>query len=124
MRSTPAMSNEEKKVNKPMIENSDRGVTLNKSLAWTIGCGLIGAGLYVGTTIATLSTQMNDVSTRSELAAKERAQIESRVRGLENSQAQSGARFDAMFESLQEVKNEARETNRLLRQVLQGRLQD
>ena len=41
-----------------MIENSDRGITLNKQLAWTIGVGLICAGLYVGLTIATLSTQM------------------------------------------------------------------
>ena len=36
-----------------MIESSDRGITLNKQLAWTIGGGLIGAGLYVGLTIAT-----------------------------------------------------------------------
>mgnify|MGYP007068919649 CR=1 FL=1 len=27
---------------KPMIENSDHGITLNKQLAWTIGGGLIG----------------------------------------------------------------------------------
>ncbi len=43
---------------RPMIESSDRGITLNKQLAWTIGVGLIGAGLYVGLTIATLSTQV------------------------------------------------------------------
>lgn len=29
---------------RPVIENSDRGITLNKQLAWTIGGGLIGAG--------------------------------------------------------------------------------
>lgn len=29
------------------IENSDRGITLNKQLAWTVGCGLIGAGASV-----------------------------------------------------------------------------
>lgn len=42
------------------IENSDRGVTLNKSLAWTVGCGLIGAGLYVGLSIATMTTKLDE----------------------------------------------------------------
>ena len=37
-----------------MIENSNRGITLNKSLAWTVACGLVGAGLWVGIQVATL----------------------------------------------------------------------
>ena len=37
-----------------MIENSDRGITLNKSFAWTMACGLVGAGLWVGIQVATL----------------------------------------------------------------------
>ncbi len=37
-----------------MIENSDRGITLNKSLAWIVACGLVGAGLWVGIQVATL----------------------------------------------------------------------
>jgi len=30
-------------MNRPMIENSDRGITINKSLAWTMVAGLLGA---------------------------------------------------------------------------------
>jgi len=108
-------------VRRQMIENSDRGVTLNKSLAWTIGCGLIGAGLYAGLNMATLTTRLDDVSSRSAMATQDRSQIEVRVRLLENAQSQSTARFESLFQSLQELKTDQRESNRLLRQLLQER---
>jgi len=108
-------------VSRHIIENSDRGITLNKSLAWTIGCGLIGAGLYAGLNMATLTTRLDDVSSRSAMATQDRSQLEVRVRLLENAQSQSTARFESLFQSLQELKTDQRESNRLLRQLLQGR---
>lgn len=70
-----------------MIENSDRGITINKQLAWTIGVGLICAGLYVGLTIATLSTQMEQIRAAWIEAGIARTEIEARVRAVEINQA-------------------------------------
>ena len=65
-----------------MIESSDRGITLNKNLAWTIGCGLIGSGLYVGLTIATLSTQVAQSRDAWAEAMLARQQLETQNRAL------------------------------------------
>jgi hypothetical protein len=102
-------------------ENGDLGVTLNKTLAWTIGTGLIAAGLYAGLNMATLTTRLDEVSTNATIATLDRSQIEVRVRLLENAQSQSTARFESLFQSLQELKSDQRESNRLLREILQGR---
>ena len=74
-----------------VIENSDRGITLNKQLAWTIGGGLIGAGLYVGLTIATLSTQVAQSRDAWQEATLARQQLETRVRVVEIAQASQTA---------------------------------
>lgn len=42
-----------------------------------------------------------------------------RLRTLEAWQAQGGARFDALYQSLQDVKQEQRDGNNLLRELLQ-----
>lgn len=104
-----------------MIENSDRGITLNKSLAWTMAGGLIGAGLYVGLQIATLSSGLDEMARSSVEARNSRAQIEGRVRVLENGAAQSRVQFDALYQSLQEIKTDQRESNELLRQLLNSK---
>ena len=70
-----------------MIESSDRGITLNKNLAWTIGGGLIGSGLYIGLTIATLSTQVAQSRDAWHEATLARQQLETRVRAVEIAQA-------------------------------------
>lgn len=35
-------------MNKQMIENSERGITIAKPLAWTMLVGLVGAGWFLG----------------------------------------------------------------------------
>ncbi len=54
-----------------MIENSDRGITLNKSLAWTIGASLVAGGLWIGVQVTSLAgdiqvmnSQYNELSVR------------------------------------------------------------
>jgi hypothetical protein len=69
------------------IENDNRGITLNRSLAWTVGTGLIGAGLYVGFTIASLTASVDAQAFQIGEGRESRAQIELRVRHLENSAA-------------------------------------
>lgn len=104
-----------------MIENSDRGITLNKTLAWTIGVGLILAGIYVGTQVATLSRGLDEMARTAVSATQSRAQLDSRVNALEISAGQSRVQFDTLYKSLQEIKTDQRESNALLRQLLNGK---
>jgi len=101
-----------------MIENSDRGITLNKGLAWTVGTGLIGAGLYVGLTIANLTSAMDNQNDQISEARDSRANIEVRVRALENGAAGTAVQFRNLSSGLEEVKAAQRETNTLLRQLV------
>ncbi|MBI6628313.1 hypothetical protein JAO82_00325 [Pontibaca sp. S1109L] len=86
-----------------MIENSDRGITLNKALAWTMASGLIAAGLYVGLQVATLSTRIDEASRASLAATGERQQIEVRVRSLEQSKARDDERFAHILAMLSRI---------------------
>lgn len=101
-----------------VIENSDRGITLNKGLAWTVGTGLIGAGVYVGITIASLTTALDSQNDQISEARQSRSGIEMRVRVLENNAAGSEVQFRNLSSGLEEVKAAQRETNALLRQLV------
>lgn len=57
---------------RPMIENSDRGITLNKSLAWTMATGLLLAGLWLGVQMTELKSAVEDLGTRQ---AEDRLEI-------------------------------------------------
>jgi chromosome segregation ATPase len=106
---------------KPMIENSDRGITLAKPLAWTMLVSVIGAVWYGGGVVASLNQSTQNVL--GSLAAIQAAsvQVEGRVRALENNASRQDARFEALKQSLDEVKEQGRETNTLLRQLMQGK---
>lgn len=110
---------------RPMIENSDRGLTINKSLAWTMLVALVGLVWYGGSTItglenATSSLTLALADTKILIAAERQAatSLESRVRTLENSATRQDARFDALSRSLEELKAESRQTNDLLRRLV------
>lgn len=105
---------------KPMIENSDRGITLAKPLAWTMLVSVVGAVWYGGSTVASLSQSTQGVITALAAMQSASAQVEGRVRALENNASRQDARFDGLKQSLDEVKSQQRETNDLLRQILQG----
>jgi septal ring factor EnvC (AmiA/AmiB activator) len=113
-------------VNKPMIENSERGVTLNKTLAWSLLVSLISLVWYGGTTVSNLQNATNSVSKTladmRELNALDRrnaVELEARIRQLENNASRTSAEFSALKEGLDEVKQAQRETNMLLRQLAQ-----
>lgn len=42
-------------MNKPAIESDDRGVTINKSLAWSMVGGLMAVGIWIGVEITRTS---------------------------------------------------------------------
>lgn len=112
-------------MNKPMIENSERGITLNKTLAWGMLLSLISLVWFGGTTVANLKSSTDNLATAitetRDIAAEDRraaALIEARVRALETNASRTGAEFNALRQSLDEVKSAQRETNELLRRVL------
>lgn len=80
-----------------LIENSDRGITLNKSLAWTILTVLIGSGFYFGSELRGMSENIKSAATVADGAAIERRAIESRVRSLEQSKARDDERFTSIL---------------------------
>lgn len=112
---------------RPMIENSDRGITLNKPLAWSILVTVAGLIWFGASTVASLQSTVENLAvalTRTETTiAADRISagaIEVRVRALESMTARQDVRFDALSRSLDEVKAGQREMNELLRQVLQS----
>lgn len=104
------------------IENSDRGITLNKGLAWTMTCGMVGAGLWVGMQLASVTTKMDQISDVSVEAASARLSLEVRIRSLENTMAQTRVQFETLYQSLQEIKADQRESTTLLRRILNERI--
>ena len=59
---------------KPMIENSERGITINKALAWTMLVSVAGLIWWGGGTLATLQSAAERASS---------AQLEARIRVLD-----------------------------------------
>lgn len=103
-----------------MIENSDRGITLTKPLAWSILVSVVGAVWFGGSTVASLSQSTQSVIATMSAMQATSTQVEVRVRALENNASRQDARFEGLKQSLDEVKDGQRETNALLRQMMQG----
>ncbi|OOY15380.1 hypothetical protein BMI85_16055 [Thioclava sp. DLFJ4-1] len=69
------------------MENSDRGITLNKSLAWSILGSLVGAGIFIGMNLAGLEKTSDDNKTLSRAN-------EIRIRAIETQQARQDEKFN------------------------------
>lgn len=109
-----------------MIDNTDRGITVNKALAWTMLVSVTGLIWWGGGTLASLQGAAERLTaalmeTREMIVAERAssAQLEARVRALENSAARQDVRFDALSASIDELKQQARESNDLLRELAQ-----
>ena len=107
-------------IERPMIENSDRGITLAKPLAWSILVSVVGAVWFGGSTVASLSQSTQSVIATLSAMQATSTQVEVRVRALENNASRQDARFEGLKQSLDEVKDGQRETNALLRQLMQS----
>lgn len=110
---------------KPMIETGDRGITLNKQLAWTMLVALVALVWYGGQTVAKLQGATDNLAValteQRQTAAEDRlnsSQIEARVRALEANASRSGAQLEAMSQSIEEMKASQRETIELLRRLV------
>lgn len=107
-----------------MIDSTNRGITINKALAWTMLVTVAGLIWWGGGTLASLQGAADRLTTAlmetREMIVVERAsaaQLEARVRALENSATRQDVRFDALSVSINELKSQARETNTLLREL-------
>ena len=109
-----------------MFDHTERGITINKALAWTMLVSVAGLIWWGGGTLASLQSAADRLTTAlmetREMIVVERAssaQLEARVRALENSATRQDVRFDALSVSINELKLQARETNTLLRELAQ-----
>ena len=103
-----------------MIENSDRGVTLNKGLAWSILTALVASVWWGGATITALQSDVQALVRAVGERREENTGLESRVRALESGSSRAGAQLEALSRSMDEMRAEQRATNDLLRRILQG----
>lgn len=101
----------------------DRGIP-PKALAWTMVVSATGLIWWGGGTLASLQSAVERLTfalteTREMILAERAssAQLEARVRVLETSAARQDVRFDALSVSINELKQHARETNTLLREI-------
>lgn len=84
-------------MNKPAIENSDRGITLNKSLAWTMALALVGGGIWVGIEVNAARSGIETLSVRQN---EDRAEIRANASQIAAMRSQN-ARTDARLESIE-----------------------
>ena len=113
-----------------MIENSDRGITLAKPLAWTILSGLVVAGIWIGQTSGELQTELGAVAKSlagleasqalSEARDREdRRSFEDRLRAVETSRVQDTTELNALRRELTTFREELQEATDLLRTAIQ-----
>jgi len=123
---TATANHSRKKVAKPMIENNERGININKALAWTMLVSVTGLVWWGGGTLASLQSAAGRLTsalteTREMIVAERTnsAQLGARVRALENSATRQDVLIDALSLSINELKQLARETNAVLRELAQ-----
>lgn len=75
-----------------MIENSERGITINKNLAYVLLTGLVGLGFYGGTTITGVQKSIDALNDRFSESSVSSNGRELRLRALEHVVAQTTER--------------------------------
>ena len=98
------------------IENSDRGITLNKSLAWSIVVALVGGGFWVGVQLTGLNAAIVNLGSergservvtdqyRSQVNGDLRA-LGERTRSIENNAARDDARLLEILRLVTDLKD-------------------
>lgn len=107
-------------MNKPMIENSDRGITINKSLAWTMVVGLLGAGLWLGAQMGELQSSLNALTDRQ---MEDRLSIQANERMI-NDMRRNEARVDQRLITIERAvintESNMQEVLRFIRNGMEG----
>lgn len=95
-----------------MIENSERGITLNKTLAWTILVSVLGGGLWIGTQV---TDAKNGVENLGERQTEDRRAIDANTRSISDLRS-SNARID---QRLLNIESSSERTENKLDQLIQ-----
>lgn len=114
---------------KPRIENSDRGITLSKPIAWsafafivTIAIAGVKSAITYGGQMAEITSTVESVQKAQEKADAKADRIHDnhsiRVRSLETSAARDDARIGAISDDISQIQTQVVENNRLLRQIV------
>jgi len=104
-------------MNRPHIEQNDRGITLNKSLAWTMLVGLLGAGVWLG---ANMTETQESVSSLAARQSEDRQEIRQNARAI-NSLRNSNARIDERLINIERsVRNTEDQLGEILRYLRDG----
>lgn len=103
---------------KDHIEVSDRGITLSKTLAWTIVTGLVLAAFWLGSemrgtqeALKSLVAQQNDSRVET---ADFRRDTDRRIRILESSRASNDSELVALRRDVTSVSQDIRDMKELL----------
>lgn len=98
---------------KPMIENSDRGLTINKQLGWTILVSLVGLVWWGATTLTQLQAATNALTAAlgemRAMTAQDRtasAQMEVRVRTLETQAGRSDEKLANILSAVTRIERQ------------------
>ena len=85
----------------PMIENSDRGITINKSLAWTMLVGILTGGVWLGINLTETKEGIGTLQVRQAEDRQSIRQNRSAINGLRNSNARIDERLRGIEQSLE-----------------------
>ncbi len=94
-----------------MIENSDRGITLNKSLAWTMLVALLTGGIWIGMQVTDAKVGVQNLADRQ---AEDRMSIRANSDAI-NVLRSSNARID---QRLINIEQSAARTENILSDLL------
>lgn len=109
------MSDTVQEGHKPMIENSERGITLNKTLAWSMLLAVVSGGIWIGTVVTDAKNGVENLGTRqnedrASIAANTRAigdlrssnaRIDQRLLSIEGSATRTENKLDRLLEIIQ-----------------------
>jgi uncharacterized coiled-coil protein SlyX len=107
-------------MNKPTMEVSDRGVVLNKSLAWTLLVAAVGGGIWVGTQVTDAQEGIRTLETRT---AEDRAEIKANARQITEIRSFT-ARTDQRLIAIEDGMRRVVETNSEILRELRNRGQE
>lgn len=103
-----------------IIENSDRGLTINKALAWTILSSFLVGGMWVGIQVNAASSGMQTIAERQ---SEDRAEIRDNrtaINNLRSSNARIDQRLSGIEDSLNKTEISISEILRYLRERKNG----
>lgn len=111
---------------KQMIENSDRGITLNKTLAWGIASSLVVGGLWVGVELTTLSGNIKNLTDQYRSLVERQTEDRSDIRAQGNQINQMQTQNARVEQRLNNIEASTNRTDanvaEILRELRQGRI--